>query len=89
MKECRLSGVSSAPPQTADLGIRSGLLAAFVPGRPDVVGRRALDLVAFAGKALHTSSPMSAITVPLSRISRVTSMKPAGIVNRFAFDMTE
>jgi hypothetical protein len=32
---------------------------------------------------------MSAITVPLSRISRVTSMKPAGIVNRFAFDMTE
>ena len=89
MKECRLSGVSSAPAQTADLGIRSGLLAAFVPARRDVVARPALDLVAFAGKARHTLSPMSEITVPLSRISRVTSMQPAGIVNRFAFDMTE
>jgi len=40
MKECRLSGVSSAPAQTADLGIRSGLLAAFVPARR-IISRRA------------------------------------------------
>jgi hypothetical protein len=54
-----------------------------------VVSRRVFDLAAFAGKARHTLSPMSAIIVPLSRTSRVTSMQPAGIVNRFAFDMTE
>ncbi len=29
---------------------------------------------------------MSEITVPLSRISRVTSMQPAGIFSRFASD---
>ena len=44
------------------------------------MGRRALDLVAFAGKARHTLSPMSEIILP-SRISRVTSMKPAGMVS--------
>jgi hypothetical protein len=50
------------------------------------VGGHALDLVAFAGKALHTLSPMSEITAALSRISRVTSMQPAGIFSRFALD---